>query len=108
MTWVRSSLAAASVLLAATSAGAVEISDPDEVSDLAGVWLFHDGDNPAFAKPQLDDREWEERILPTGDSSWKDRWHGRAWYRLHFNVEHSALGQPFAVALGPRRKKPWF
>jgi len=92
------------VLLTASSASAVEVSDPDEVYDLAGMWLFHEGDSPAFAKPQLDDREWEDRILPTSASSWKDRWHGRGWYRLHINVEQSALGSPFAVAVGPARE----
>jgi hypothetical protein len=82
----------------------VEVSDADALHDMAGLWLFHPGDNPAFARPQLDDRNWEERILPTIGSGWNDRWRGRAWYRLHINVEARALGQPFAISVGPARE----
>ena len=95
--------AATLVLLLATPAAAVEVSSTETVYDLAGVWLFHEGDNPAFAKPQLDDRAWEERILPTRASS-QEGWEGRAWYRLHINVERQVLGETFAVAVGPARE----
>ncbi|CAN5320228.1 hypothetical protein BH09BAC4_BH09BAC4_52020 [soil metagenome] len=51
-------------------------------------WTFQVGDNPDWAKPGFDDRNWET-ILPTNDiraipQLWKTE---RGWFRLRFSVD---------------------
>ena len=63
------------------------VTDPASVLDISGLWLFHTGDNLAFARPNLDDTRWDQRRAPTGSAVWNFRWSGYAWYRLHINVD---------------------
>jgi signal transduction histidine kinase len=47
-------------------------------------WLFHSGDDPAFADPALDDSAWtpvDSRLLDPPPS-----WDGLGWLRLHLDV----------------------
>jgi len=72
---------------------------------LDGPWQFHLGDDPAWAKPELDDsaaKGWEQL---TADQGWGAQGHdshaGFGWYRRHIRV-NPAPGAPmdFAVLLG--------
>jgi hypothetical protein len=92
------------LLLGASRAFAIEIADPDEAVNLGGVWLYHEGDNLAFAKPQLDDRQWEARLLPTANAPLAGRLHGRGWYRRHIRLTPTALGMPLMISVGPARE----
>ena len=70
---------------------------------LDGPWQFHLGDNPAWARPDIDDSTghdgWEQL---TADGPWGSQTHpnteGYGWYRRHINLTLSP-GAPSDVAL---------
>ena len=83
---------------------------------LNGPWAFRLGDDPLWASPQFDDRDWERVDLTSAPSAhdsdvglpgyvpgWTARGHsgrwGHAWYRLHVRWSGSAGQIP--VLLGP-------
>jgi signal transduction histidine kinase/DNA-binding NarL/FixJ family response regulator len=85
-------------------AAAVQGPGPQaEPRSLAGEWRFRTGDDPAFARPDLDDSSWATLRVPGG---WGRQGHagysGFAWYRLTVDVDEDALRSPRAlgVALG--------
>ena len=84
-------------MLYAAPAPAIEIADPTQVVRLDGIWLFHPGDNPTFARPRIDDFSWFERNVPTAGNYWSDRWNGSGWYRLHFSLSETALHTDLAA-----------
>jgi diguanylate cyclase (GGDEF)-like protein len=60
-------------------------SAPETATDqqsLAGLWAFQPGDNPAWAAPDFDDRDWPRLRVP---GSWRRQGFadldGMAWYR---------------------------
>ena len=61
--------------------------------DLATTWLVHAGDDPAYARPDFDDAQWD-RFDPT--TSIRTVIHqdnpGVIWYRLHVKVLPTQLG----------------
>lgn len=65
-------------------------------ADLGGLWQFHLGDNPEWAKPGFDDLGWENLLV---DAPWGAQGHpsytGYAWYRRHIGIvpEPGASGQ---------------
>jgi hypothetical protein len=80
------------------------VQQADSAVDLAGMWLFHPGDNPAFAQPGLDDLAWEQRYVPAAALAWPFRWQGYAWYRLHLALDEAAVGADWLISLGPARE----
>src|SRR4051812_6085180 len=61
-------------------------------------WKFMAGDNPAYADPQYDDRNWRP-IDPTKDiHDLPQLWQGIAWFRLHFMVD-SAIARSIAMEI---------
>jgi hypothetical protein len=85
--------------------GSVDAAIGHSVVILTGPWRFHPGDDPAFAKPNLDDSSWglldltppEGSFDPvTGNSGFVPGWTahgfpkltGYAWYRLHVHVRN--------------------
>lgn len=95
--------AALGALLGAPDARAAS-AGPDGVSDLSGLWLFHDGDDPSFAHPDLDDYQWRQLHVPTGPSDFSSRWQGLGWYRVHVHLTDVAAEEPLLLALGPARE----
>ncbi|MBN1959682.1 MAG: GAF domain-containing protein [Deltaproteobacteria bacterium] len=81
-----------------------DITDPTDVLNLEGFWLFHAGDNPGFSHPDFDDANWEKRQIPTAHLPWRFRWQGFAWYRHHVRLDEKALGHDFAIAIGSARE----
>lgn len=53
--------------------------------DLGGFWKFKTGDNKAWIDPKLNDKNWDEIIVP---GNWEHQgypeYDGFAWYRKHF------------------------
>lgn len=53
------------------------------MTELAGPWRFHTGDDPAWANPTFDDSSWSQL---TADKGWSEQGYagygGVAWYRL--------------------------
>ena len=82
---------------------AAELSKSTEVIDLKGLWLFHEGDNPSFARPMLDDYRWKERELPSASAPTSERWVGYGWYRHHIFIDEAVLDN-MMVSLGHARE----
>ncbi len=65
-------------------------------ADLGGLWQFHIGDDPQWARPDFDDSGWESLLV---DAPWGAQGHpsyaGIAWYRRHISIvqEPGASGQ---------------
>ena len=81
-----------------------EINDASAVIDLSGVWFFHEGDNPMFANPTTDDRQWAPLRVPTDRVNLDRRWKGFGWYRRHLYVGSRVLGNDLMITLGPARE----
>lgn len=81
-----------------------EINDASSVVDLSGVWFFHEGDNPMFAHPSTDDRQWAPLRVPTDRVNLDRRWKGFGWYRRHVYVSSRVLGNDLMLTLGPARE----
>ncbi len=58
-------------------------TDREPVASLDGLWRFHPGDNPAWARPACDDSQWP---LLRSDKDWAQQgykgYSGFAWYRF--------------------------
>jgi len=57
--------------------------DYKTILNLAGYWKFSIGDNPQWAKPAYNDKDWDKIIVP---GKWEDNgyvgYDGYAWYRV--------------------------
>jgi signal transduction histidine kinase/HPt (histidine-containing phosphotransfer) domain-containing protein/ActR/RegA family two-component response regulator len=67
--------------------GAMEIADLDQPVSIAGLWHFKAGDNPNWAAPDLNDRNWEavDLLTTTPDANLDDD--GMAWHRLTVQLD---------------------
>jgi signal transduction histidine kinase len=55
-------------------------------------WKFQTSDNPAYADPGFDDRNWQP-IDPTKDiHELPQLWKGIGWLRLHFTMDSTIMG----------------
>ena len=83
----------AGVLGAQTPGAAFDATQLTVPRDLNSGWLVHEGDDPAFAQPGLDDSKW----TPFGLQNPLDTvLHGAhpeiVWYRLHIDVDPKLTG----------------
>lgn len=62
-------------------------------------WRFQAGDNPTWANPALDDHSWIS--FKTGNSvgNTPPGWKGVGWFRLHFTLDESLVGQMMALRI---------
>ena len=70
--------------------------------DLSGEWLFSKGDDPAWAKPNLDDASWQKVQLP---AHWEDHSNYTAdnvygWYRKKVFIPAEWKGHALSIPLG--------
>ncbi len=63
-------------------------------------WLFHAGDDTAWAEPGIDDSDWEivhprlsEKQMPVSG------WGGIGWFRVHLMVDSSLQGVPLSLGM---------
>jgi hypothetical protein len=63
------------------------------------AWMYKPGDDPGWADPLLDDRNWEK--LPgsaiTFGQTPRSGWHGIGWFRLRINAGAGFEGRPLAL-----------
>jgi len=75
------------IILSQITCSVLLADDWKELLDLKGYWKFNIGDDPGWAKFEVNDQDWEEIYVP---SSWEDegyhQYNGFAWYRLKFSV----------------------
>ena len=66
---------------------------------LAG-WLYHAGDDPAWAEPGHDDRSWPavDSRLTRGELP-PEGWSGIGWFRLHVTVDSAWRNRPLALEI---------
>lgn len=87
----------------AKTAWFVPIVSVDELGkgsvELKGPWQFHEGDDPAWASPSLDDSLWDklQADAPWGTQGYES-YDGYAWYRLHLKLTPAA-GAPAEFSL---------
>ncbi|EAY26685.1 SpoIIE family protein phosphatase [Microscilla marina] len=75
----------------------------EEKQKLQGEWLYHKGDNPVWAKPGYDDKNWQnldprlwlKRIK-------KGTFEGIGWFRIHLDIEESLRGKTVALLMHQR------
>jgi sigma-B regulation protein RsbU (phosphoserine phosphatase) len=84
---------ATAILHAQVQIDAFDCTNLHEATPLGITWLVHPGDDPAYARPDLDDRDWlrfnpntDIKLLLTGDRP------EVVWYRLHVKVSPSETG----------------
>ena len=84
---------AASVASAQVQIGTFDCTHLHEATRLGTTWLVHPGDDPAYSRPDFDDRDWlnfnpntDIKLLLTGDRP------EVVWYRLHVKVSPSDTG----------------
>ncbi|KFE72418.1 ATP-binding protein [Hyalangium minutum] len=70
-----------------------------QVVNLAGSWKIHEGDDPHWKDPALDDSAWKEIHLPGGYHAQGFR-APRAWVRRHFELPPVLQGEPLLFTLG--------
>jgi hypothetical protein len=66
----------------------------DWISDINAGWRLHEGDDPAWARPDFDDSAWETvRLDDLGQSkagwSIRDSKAGWSWFRLHLKLHEN-------------------
>jgi signal transduction histidine kinase/CheY-like chemotaxis protein/HPt (histidine-containing phosphotransfer) domain-containing protein len=93
------SRALASALLAllvslpgAAAAADFTVADLDHPVSLAGSWKRRHGDDPAWARPDLDDSGWEALRVPMGWGRREGGFEPFTWYRLTVQVGPRGLG----------------
>lgn len=59
-------------------------------------WLFHEGDNPAWADPAFPDSSWQQRMpfMVEAEEEWED---GTAWWRMHFSLDSNLVHQQLSM-----------
>ena len=87
----------AAVTLRASAQTAAELQHPQdprhydatrtgEVVDLGPLWLFQEGDDPAFAAKDFDDSKWPVITTNKSMASQGYRDLNQIWYRVHMHV----------------------
>ena len=73
----------------------------ERVENLRGYWKFSIGDDKDWSKPEYNDSDWEEIIVP---STWEDQgfhgYNGYAWYRKEFKLAMNGLNSILYLQLG--------
>ena len=93
--------------VAQTAQGTFDASKLQEPADLNSPWVFHPGDDPAYARPDFDDSNWTtfdphtdiKTVLKTNHPD-------VVWYRIHVKVRPDESGlaiQEFNLSLARLR-----
>jgi len=83
----------------AVPVSAAAVGEPEGL-ELTNGWVFERGDNPEWASPSYDDSAWEgvDPSLRNGPIPTFE-WDGKAWFRLHIDVEPGLLDRPLVLAM---------
>ncbi|MEP7039295.1 MAG: hypothetical protein ABI891_13250, partial [Acidobacteriota bacterium] len=64
-------------------------------------WKYKSGDDVSWAKPELDDSEWEN-VTPRDITSFtlpKSGWNGIGWFRLPVKIDETLAGNPLSLEI---------
>ncbi len=65
---------------------------------LTGLWMYHPGDQPAWAAPAHDDAAWETAAtLLDPDALPRSGWPHIGWFRLHIRADSTLGDEPLAL-----------
>lgn len=74
----------------------------DRIVDLGGEWRFRPGDDPEWADPSLDVRDWDSiGVGQAWERAGYDGYDGVAWYRRTFSLDAADADGPLYLRLGP-------
>ncbi|MGQ7867821.1 sugar-binding domain-containing protein [Sunxiuqinia sp. sy24] len=73
-------------ILAAFSSSELKASDWKTLVNLKGRWQFTVGDNPDWASPAADTRDWDVIEAPRDWEHYYEGYNGYAWYRKNFGL----------------------
>jgi len=76
---------------------------PDRQTEVSGYWLYHPGDDIAWATLDFPDMDWDT-VSPDLDLAGKDEsfFPGIAWFRLHILIDSSLLNTTAAISFRQR------
>lgn len=63
-------------------------------------WSFHAGDDPRWASPDFNDRDWprrDSRLLASEQVS--QEWQTIGWFRMHLTIDSALFGRPVAFQI---------
>ena len=86
-------------LLLASAVPAAAQAVPDSVA-LDGPWRFRRGDDVAWARPSLDDRQWRTVTVPGEWEAEIGDYDGFAWYRREVVLPAGLHGVPVGIRFG--------
>jgi serine phosphatase RsbU (regulator of sigma subunit) len=68
---------------------------------LINNWKYHTGDNPNWAKENVNDSSWETVTSDLSSENMpKSGWENVGWFRTHFKVDSSLWNKSFAFLIG--------
>ena len=72
----------------------------DGIIEMTYAWRFHPGDDPAWADPHLDDRDWQpvDPRLPAGALP-SAGWTGTGWFRRHLLIDRGLSNKPLVLRI---------
>jgi serine phosphatase RsbU (regulator of sigma subunit) len=76
------------------------VPDSGGTIELVLAWRFHGGDDPAWARADLDDSGWqilEPRMAPADFAG--IGWSGTGWFRRHLEVSEELWGTPLTLRM---------
>ncbi len=79
------------------TAQSIPISSLSQPQALTGQWKYHEGDDPRWAKPDLDDSKWPTIAMPDK----VNQEFGQRWYRVQVDLPPSLINEPLGLLAGP-------
>lgn len=79
----------------------LKAEDLKRIISLSGYWQFSIGDDPAWASPDYNDKDWDHIVVP---GAWENQgyndYNGYAWYRKTINISSLPANAPIYLILG--------
>lgn len=68
-------------------------------TDMVFAWRYHPGDDPRWADPAFDDRDWGlvEPTMAPGQQLPRGGWPGTGWFRRHLRIEPVLRSKPLVI-----------
>lgn len=89
------------IILMVTLVSSLKGENLKQVINLEGTWKFTIGDNPEWATPGYDDKNWDYVYVPRSwESNGFNDYNGYAWYRKVFDVNSLPDNEPLYLMLG--------
>jgi sialate O-acetylesterase len=78
----------------------LKASDWKSLVSFHGNWLFTVGDDPTWARPSADVRDWDQMNAPGNWERYYEAYNGYAWYRKNFSLPMMPKAKTLTLFLG--------